>query len=319
MIRRTQSILDRPRRRLQVCALRDMDSIQSKAAQGIETMTDGKAGHQPAIDVQLPAGGGKHHLLAVPHLSLALILQGKLRTKFLLSLLLISAALTWVTLLLVRHRVQLHVREEIFEALSDSVTTFQNFQHERDLMFTRSSALLANLPSLKALMTTQHEATIQDASTDFWRQVGSDLFVLADRSGKLMALDTSTAGLTRSEAQGLVLRSLRRGEGRDWWFGNGHLFQVFIQPIYFGAPTDNTLLGVLAVGYEIDDHVAEDVSRIASSRVAFAYGRSIVVSTLSAIGQSALGHRIGLRSEGASLGPRKSNSATNASSRPRWI
>ena len=36
------------------------------------------------------------------HLSLALIFQGKLRTKFLLSLLLISAALTWATLLLVR-------------------------------------------------------------------------------------------------------------------------------------------------------------------------------------------------------------------------
>ena len=158
-------------------------------------------------------------------------------------------------------------------------------------MFTRSSALLANLSSLKALMTTQHEATIQDASTDLWRQAGSDLFALADRSGKLMALDTSTAGLTRGEAHALLLRSLRKGEGRDWWFGNGHLFQVFIQPIYFGAPADNTLLGALAVGYEIDAHVAEDASRIASSRVAFAYGRSIVISTLSAVEQSALGQR----------------------------
>src|SRR5262249_53483525 len=90
----------------------------------------------------------EHSRVASRHPSLALILEGKLRTKFLLSLVLISATLTWVTLLLVRHRVRLHVREEIFEALSDSVTTFQNFQHERNLMFTRSSALLANHTSL---------------------------------------------------------------------------------------------------------------------------------------------------------------------------
>src|SRR5206468_5957005 len=182
----------------------------------------------------------------------------------------------------------LHVREEIFEALSDSVTTFQNFQHERDLMFTRSSALLAGLVSLKALMTTQHEATIQDASTDFWRQVGSDLFVLADRSGKLMALDTATAGFSRSEAQGFLRRSLGDGETRDWWFGSGHLFEVFLQPIYFGSPAEHTLLGILAVGYEIDDRVAEDLSRVASSQAAFRYGKTIVVSTLTAAQQADL-------------------------------
>ena len=214
--------------------------------------------------------------------------KGKLRTKFLLSLLLISAALTWATLLLVRHRVRLQVRDQIFEALRDSVTTFQNFQHERDLMLTRSAALLADLPPLKALMTTQHAATIQDASTEFWRQVGSDLFVLADRSGKLMALDTATAGISRSEAQKLLLDSLRKGDNRDWWFGGGHLFQIFIQPIYFGSPAKNTLLGVLAVGYEIDSRIAQDVSRWASSRVAFRYGQSIVVSTLSALEQADL-------------------------------
>src|SRR5437868_336883 len=106
---------------------------------------------QSAARAHSQADHREHPPAANQHVSLALILEGKLRTKFLLSLLLISTGLTWATLLLVRHRVQLHVRAEIFEALIDSVTTFQNFQHERNLMFTRSSALLANLSSLKAL------------------------------------------------------------------------------------------------------------------------------------------------------------------------
>ena len=214
--------------------------------------------------------------------------KGKLRTKFLLSLVIVSASLTWATLLVVRHRVRLRVRDEIFEGLRNSVVTFQSLQRQRERMLERSAALLANLPSLKAVMTTEHEATIQDASTDFWRLVGSDLFVLADRSGKLAALDTATAGFSRSEAQGFLRRSLGDGETRDWWFGSGHLFEVFLQPIYFGSPAEHTPLGVLAVGYEIDDRVAEDVSRVASSQAAFRYGKTIVVSTLSATQQADL-------------------------------
>ncbi len=228
--------------------------------------------------------------------------KAKLRTKFLLSLVLVSASLTWATLLIVRHRVRLRVREEIFEGLRNSVVTFQSLQRQRETTLERSAALLADLPSLKAVMTTQHEATIQDASAEFWRLIGSELFVLAGRSEKLMALQTATLGFTRSEAQDLLRRSLQNGESRDWWYGGGHLFEVFIQPIYFGSPADNTMLGVLAVGYEIDDRVAEDVSRVAASRVAFRYGRTLVVSTLSAAQQTDLGRR-GQRATAADFGP----------------
>jgi len=228
--------------------------------------------------------------------------KAKLRTKFLLSLVLVSASVTWATLLIVRHRVRLRVREEIFEGLRTSVVTFQSLQRQRETTLERSAALLADLPSLKAVMTTQHEATIQDASVEFWRLMGSELFVLANRSEKLMALQTATYGFTRSEAQDLLRRSLQNGESRDWWYGSGHLFEVFIQPIYFGSPADNTMLGVLAIGYEIDDRVAEDVSRVAASRVAFRYGRTFVVSTLSAAQQADLARR-GERSPAADFRP----------------
>lgn len=206
----------------------------------------------------------------------------RLRTKFLLSLIAVSAGLTWATLLIVRHRVRLHVRDEIFEALRDSVITFQRFQHERELVFARSAALMADLPPIESLMTSQDETTIQDASVNFWRKAGSDLFVLADRTGHVMALNTVTAGFSREDAQSALDRSLGRGETRDWWFGGGHLYEVFLQPIYFGPPGEGTQMGVLAVGYEIGDRLAADVSRIASSQVAFRYGKALVVGTLSA-------------------------------------
>ncbi|HXJ97084.1 MAG TPA: ATP-binding protein [Terriglobia bacterium] len=208
--------------------------------------------------------------------------RGRLRTKFLLSLLVISASLTCSTLLVVRHRVQLQVREQIREALESSVVTFQHFQGQREITLERSAALLASLPTLKALMTSHDPRTIQDGSTEPWQTIGSDLFVLADRGGRLMSLHANTPEFSFIEARDLLQQSLHSDASRDWWFGGGHLFQVFLQPIYSGEPSNGVELGVLVVGYEINRQVAADVRRVASSEVAFRYGPNLVASTLAA-------------------------------------
>jgi hypothetical protein len=206
---------------------------------------------------------------------------GRLRTKFLLSLLLVSASLTCSTLLVVRHRLQIQIREQIRADLQNSLVTFQIFQQQREMALEGSAALLANLPIIEALMTSRDAATIQDASTGLWRRMGGDLFVLADRRGRLMALHAVNPGFTPAQAQEMLQRSLRSGEARDWWFGGGHLFQVFMRPIYFGEPANGTELGILVLGSEINEQVAEDVRQVASSQVAFRYGPTVVVSTLS--------------------------------------
>jgi signal transduction histidine kinase len=213
----------------------------------------------------------------------------RLRTKFLLSMLLISAGLTATSLLLVRHSVQGQVKKEIFSDLRDSVTTFQNFQSERELTLSRSAELLADLPNLRALMTTRDVATIQDASAALWRLAGSDLFVLADQEGKVAALHTTTEGFTREMAQrSLGGAPLNQEPSGQWWFGAQHLYQVFVKPIYFGPASENRLLGLLVIGYEIDDRIASQVSRIAASQVAFYYGDSVVRSTLSPVHEAEL-------------------------------
>jgi len=104
----------------------------------------------------------------------------RLQTKFLLSMLAVSAGLTCTTLLVVRQSVRAQVRQEIARDLRNSVVTFQNFQRQRELTLTRSAQLFADLPNVRALMTTSDAPTIQDASRDVWQLAGSDLFLLAD-------------------------------------------------------------------------------------------------------------------------------------------
>src|ERR1017187_6372497 len=98
----------------------------------------------------------------------------RLRTKFLLSMVAVSAALTFTTLLVVQHTVQREVRLGIQRDLENSVSAFHSFQQQRETTLERSAALLADLPIVRALMTTHHPATIQDASRDLWQHAGSD-------------------------------------------------------------------------------------------------------------------------------------------------
>jgi len=214
----------------------------------------------------------------------------RLRTKFLLSLLLVSTGLTCATLWMVRRSVRVQLRREIVEDLRNSVAVFQNVQRQREISLTSSAELLANLPNLKALMTTRDAATIQDASSDIWRLAPSDLFVLADPTGKVVAIHTAFPGITRAAAQDLLKNSMGADQPSFWWYGAGRLYEVFLQPIYFGSPKDANALGVLGVGNEISDAVAMDISRIASSQVAFYYGNTLVVSTLQQEQEFDLGH-----------------------------
>jgi signal transduction histidine kinase len=198
-------------------------------------------------------------------------------------MLLITAGLTAMSLLVVRHSVQAHVREGIVQDLRNSVTTFQNFQHDREVMLTRSAELVADLPITRAIMTAHDPATIQDASKDVWQLTGSDLLVLANRNGSIVALHTKSAGFTRDAAQQYFQQSLSDEDSSHWWFGAHHLYQTFVQPVYFGSKTQGPLLGFLIIGYEIDDRLAREISKVSASQVAFSYGGEIVATTLTSV------------------------------------
>jgi signal transduction histidine kinase len=202
----------------------------------------------------------------------------RMRTRLLLSLLSVSAGLTFLSLFVVQRAVQSQAKKEISSQLQNSIQTFQSFQHERERTLDRSAALLADLPNLRALMTTQHPATIQDATEDVWKLAGSDLFLLADQTGKVVALHTSSPGFTAEMAQPSL--QTPPDPGGRWWVGGSHLYEVFARTIYFGPSSADHVLGYLAVGYEINDSTASEISRVAGGHVAFYFGNQIVKSTL---------------------------------------
>src|SRR3984893_12226779 len=103
----------------------------------------------------------------------ALMPRLRLRTRFLLSMLLITTGLTPTSLLLVPRSIRSNVRQSIAVNLPNSVAAFQDFRHERETMLTGDVALLADLPITRSIMTSSDPVTIQDASTDVSQIAGS--------------------------------------------------------------------------------------------------------------------------------------------------
>jgi signal transduction histidine kinase len=126
------------------------------------------------------------------------------------------------------------------------------------------------------------------------------LLVLANRAGNISAVRTRDSVLNPAVAQGLLRHSLDRHESQDWWFGGGHLYEIYFQPIYFGNSSQNLMIGLLAVGHEINENAAKDFASIASSEVAFRFDNTPVASTLGSAEQSDLSRKVRERVQGSS-------------------
>ena len=216
----------------------------------------------------------------------------RLRTQLLIATLLIICTLTGVILLIVRHTVRNEVKLEVQQSVAASVVAFKNVQESRQMQLWRVAAMLAELPTLKALMTTRHVPTIQDGSAPFWRLAGSDIFVLADTDGEVMALHAKAAGLDLTDVKSDLKRSRELEEEAAWWYSGGRLYWVFLRPISSGAGADEKFLGEIAIGYEVDASVAQQLALVAGSKIALATGNHVIASTLPADEEQELQERI---------------------------
>jgi signal transduction histidine kinase len=199
----------------------------------------------------------------------------RLRTKLLFSFIFLTAALTSVTLLVVRRNAQAQVERQIELDSQNATLTVQAVHRQQKTSLSRKADLLASL----AYMRNGDPTAIRDASEDPWQSDDCNLFVLVNKSAKIVALHSTTSSLTIPDAQDMVSRSISRGETSSWWFTGTRLYQVVLQPFYDNSSRKN-LLGFVVVGRLISEHAAADLARITSSDIIFREAGKVAVSTL---------------------------------------
>src|SRR5574340_1198342 len=125
----------------------------------------------------------------------------RLRSQLFIAALLIILGLTGSLLLFIRHTVNTEIQRQVRNGTEESVRAFEGVQRQRELQLSRTAAMLADLPTLKAMMPPGHAPTIQDGSEVFWKLAGSDLFVLAMPDRKVVALHMTRPGWSIEAAE----------------------------------------------------------------------------------------------------------------------
>jgi signal transduction histidine kinase len=221
----------------------------------------------------------------------------RLRTKMLLALLTICTGLTCGTLAVVRYTLQNRVRESLWQELHSSVRTYRTFENLQEESLARSAALLAGLPTVRSLMSTQDALTIQDASGEILKESGADLLLLANRQGIVCGVQSRNARITPNVAQYLLNHTFEKGGTRDWWLAEGRLYQIVVQPVEFGEKGQNTVIGMLVTGHEIDQKTAQQFSVVIGSEVAFRAGGYLISNRFTPKTQVELLAKLGARDD----------------------
>ena len=203
----------------------------------------------------------------------------RLRTKLLLSFVLLSAGLTCATLLVVRRSAQVQMQHQVEQDARNATLMFQVMEQQHQMALSRKADLLASLTYMRNGDTT----AIKDASEDPWKSDDCDMFALADKKGKIVALHSTSSEFPTAVAQEMLHRSLSSGSAYTWWINDKNVYQVVLQRFYDGPPVKSNLLGTVVVGRSMDFRAASDLGRISSSQIIFRYGKDVVVSTLSAL------------------------------------
>jgi signal transduction histidine kinase len=212
----------------------------------------------------------------------------RLRTQLFIATLLTICALTGGLLLIIRHTVSVETDRQVRVGTEASVRAFEGVQRQRERQLSSAAAMLADLPPLQAMMTTEDAPTIQDGSTAFWKLAGCDLLVLAKPDKQIVALHITNPGWPSEAAQRDLKRSIEQGDDASWWYDNGRLYWVFLRPIVAGIGSESKELGFLVIGYQVNYSVAEQLALVAGNQIALVTEKDLITSTLPPKDEAAL-------------------------------
>lgn len=203
-----------------------------------------------------------------------------LRWMLVLTLSVVIVCLTTLSLRIVDARLHQRIAEASRLELRNSLSSFVAAESERLLELQRENALLADLPSLKALMTTADDRTIQDGGQQFWKTSEEDLFALAQPSGHISALFSRNEPATEELRKDL--ESALSGEDRRYLVSGHRLFGYSVKPLFFGDERSGTLLGYVITGYAIDAQQLTRLKAASGLQLVFLSGEQTLASTLAA-------------------------------------
>jgi signal transduction histidine kinase len=204
-----------------------------------------------------------------------------------------SAALTVLAIAVAVYRVNVAVtaqaEAELQRGLHEAATLLEESRSTLFGHIAKEARLVADLQPLKAAVYEKDPPTVQPIADRYQRQIGSDLFVVTDPTGRVLA----QSGRLRMPDDPAAYDAIRQATKGDLvvslWPHHAGVAQVVSVP----SVIESELVGTLSVGFSLDEEAAARFKAITNSEVAFAVGNRVQASTLPARFNDALAQIVG--------------------------
>ena len=207
-----------------------------------------------------------------------------------------SALLTVFAIGVAVYRVNVAVtaqaENELQRGLQEAGTLLEVYRTTLFGHFSRETRLIADLPRLKAALDTNSDPdTIRPLAEEYQRLIGSDLFVVTNPAGQVVAEAGRLQAPRGNAAAEQAIRLATQGrEAVSLWPVRGGVIQVVSAP----SVVNGQVLGTVSAGFSLDEEAAARFKALTNSEIAFAVDGRIQASTLPPEFSARLGPLVGM-------------------------
>jgi signal transduction histidine kinase len=205
----------------------------------------------------------------------------------LLAMLSIGAAVYFVSA-----RMTTQTEIELQRDLTEAASLVDDQRRTQFDNFARTATLIADLPKFKAVVEIGDRPTIEPIALDYLTKAGADLLMVTGRQGELLALAGEvdahplSAAVNDIALNDVALASSGKVAPAFRQHPSGVL-EVVSVPITLGLDRPE-LLGVLSIGYLLDDRRAAQFKALTGADIAFSMDGIVRASTLGSGSAAAL-------------------------------
>ena len=226
-------------------------------------------------------------------------LLSSLRGRIFLASALLAVLSIGVAIYLVNARVTNEAESALQREILSTGALVDQLRTTRTQNFTVMARLIADLPKLKAAVETNDPPTVQDIAVGYQEQLKSNLLLIQNASGRVLAtVGSSPHAALIVAGQPAVREALGGRESVSLLPEPDGMLQVVTVPIAIGL-TQPQMLGTLSVGFLLDNALASQLKEITGSDIAFGIDGQILAATLPREDYAALAGR--LRTSGISV------------------
>ncbi len=204
---------------------------------------------------------------------------GSLTNRIFLASALLAMLSIGAAVYLISARMTSETEAELQRDLTEAATLVDEQRRTQFENISRTARLIADLPKFKAVVEIADRPTLQPIAADYQLQAGADLLMVTDPRGVLLAMAGEPATQPVSSASNDLQRALDGQVTPAFWLHPRGVMEVVSVPVTLGLERPE-VLGVLSVGYLLDDRRAAQFKALTGADIAFAMGGAVRASTL---------------------------------------